>query len=88
MASFKIKPILADQGLKSMVQITDDIIKAHGYSHTHEWEYECDPTCRPVCLRIWIGQTRRKNNMRKLILTEDEKALTQASIEYTNRHFS
>lgn len=60
---------------KPFVTTTEKIIKAHGFSHTYEWEYECEKESRePVCLRIWIGRKgRTKKNLRVLTLTEEQK---------------
>jgi hypothetical protein len=56
-----------------LVTATNAIIKAHGFSHTMEWEYECDQTThRPRCLRIWLGKKRTKKTLRVLTLTEEE----------------
>lgn len=57
-----------------LVSATNAIIKAHGFSHTMEWEYELDKTTqRPVCLRIWLGKRgRTKKTLRVLTLTEEE----------------
>ena len=61
-----------------LVTATNEIIKAHGFAPCMEWEYECDgTTSRPICLRIWIGKTRTKKNMRKLILTGEEVVRVQ-----------
>jgi hypothetical protein len=58
----------------AFVTATNAIIKAHGFSHTDEWEYELDQTTqRPVCLRIWLGKRgRTKKTLRMLTLTEEE----------------
>lgn len=57
----------------SLVAMTEEIIKAHGFKPTFEWEYECDAkTKQPQALRIWIGHRRTKKNMRTLMLTEEE----------------
>lgn len=61
----------------SFVRTTEEIIVAHGFRHTYEWEYECDGG-RPKLLRIWLGKTRTKKNLRVLTLTEEEVVRAQA----------
>jgi hypothetical protein len=61
-----------------LVDATEEIIKNHVFTgRIGEWEYECNETA-PVFLRIWIGKTRTKKNLRKLTLTEDESRRVQA----------
>ena len=65
-----------------LVKVTEDIIKAHGFSVTHEWEYDCTTDSRPVCLSIWLGRGKRtKANLRVLDLTEDEATRVQAVLQ-------
>ena len=56
------------------VTVTESIIKAHGFSHTYEWEYQCDnKTRRAEILRLWIGKKgRTKKNLRTIALTAEE----------------
>jgi hypothetical protein len=62
-----------------LVTATNAIIKAHGFSSTGEWEYQCDLTTkRPECLRIWLGKKRTKKTLRVLTLTEEEATRVQA----------
>jgi hypothetical protein len=64
---------------KPLVTATNDIIKAHGFSSTEEWEYQCDLTTkRPECLRLWLGKKRTKKTLRVLTLTEEEATRVQA----------
>lgn len=65
---------------KPLVTATNEIIKAHGFSSTGEWEYQCDQTTRrPECLRIWLGKRgRTKKTLRVLTLTEEEALRVQA----------
>lgn len=59
------------------VKVTEDIIRAHGFTPPNEWEYECDLEHKPQCLRIWLGKKRTKKNLRVLKLTDEETARVQ-----------
>ena len=64
-----------------LVETTNEIIKNHGFSgRITEWEYECETTGAPRCLRIWIGKNRTKKNLRMITLTEDEASRVGAII--------
>jgi hypothetical protein len=74
-AMFATKPSGSEP---DFVGTTEAIIKAHGFGHTYEWEYECEKeTFRPKCLRIWIGKKRTAKNLRVLTLTEEEVVKVQ-----------
>jgi hypothetical protein len=78
---FKVLGDAGDENLAPLVKMTEDIIVAHGFRPSGEWEYECDKaTCRPTCLRIWLGKKRTKKNLRVLTLTEDEVTRVQAEM--------
>lgn len=63
----------------SFVRTTEGIITAHGFGHVAEWEYEiAKETLRPTLLRIWLGKTRTKKNLRVLTLTDDEATRARA----------
>ena len=62
------------QDHQQFITATQRIITAHGFKITKDWEYELyAPTHEVVCLRIWIGRTRTKKNVRVLKLTDEEQ---------------